>query len=179
MRDARLDAIEARLAALEGRVTAAEGDRMAPVTGVDVALLERLQTRTDFEGDGISGGVIYAGALRLKGRPAVWQVERSGAELATVEPDRVAAVLGALGHPLRVAIVQALLEGPHTGPELSERLGVTSTGKLYHHLAQLLGAAVIVQPRRSSYAVSGARIVPLLALFSAAMEAGASLAEGE
>ncbi|RDH10603.1 ArsR/SmtB family transcription factor, partial [Tsukamurella pulmonis] len=83
--------------------------------------------------------------------------------------DRLATVLGALGHPARIEIVQELLRGPRTAAELVERADGGSKGQLYHHLSTLTAAGVVDKGARGQYAVAPQKVVPaLVALLTAA-----------
>ena len=53
-----------------------------------------------------------------------------------------AMLLKAFSHPLRVGILQLLVQDKYTNEELAKRLGVAS-GKLYFHTKKLLDAGVI------------------------------------
>jgi DNA-binding transcriptional ArsR family regulator len=48
----------------------------------------------------------------------------------------------ALGHPLRLAVLDALAEGPATNLQLAERLGA-SPSKMFFHVRQLLAGGLI------------------------------------
>jgi hypothetical protein len=58
----------------------------------------------------------------------------------------------------------ALLAGAHTTYELARVL----PGQLYHHLRELRAAGLVVQRRRSDYAVPAGRVIPCLVLVAAA-----------
>jgi DNA-binding transcriptional ArsR family regulator len=55
---------------------------------------------------------------------------------------REPAQVRALGHPLRLAVLDALAEGPATNLQLAERLGA-SPSKMFFHVRQLLRAGLI------------------------------------
>ncbi|MCB9763016.1 MAG: winged helix-turn-helix transcriptional regulator [Alphaproteobacteria bacterium] len=161
--DDRYDQLAARVAALEALLAPAPGE-------LDVGLLSRL--RRVGGGGEIEGGVQFAGSVSIAGRRAVWQAEREAAELVERAGD-LSDVLSALAHPARLAIVVALLAGPLDAAELEERVALGSTGRLYHHLKELLRAGVVTQPRRSRYELPARQVVPLLAMLSAALDLGA------
>jgi hypothetical protein len=46
--------------------------------------------------------------------------------------------------------------------------GLGTSGQLYHHLRQLIGAGWLVQTARGHYTVPGDRVIPLLVLLTAA-----------
>lgn len=149
----RIDALEARIAALEDLLIVEEGE-------LDVALLTRLRKTPG--ADNIAGAIQLAGSVNLDGRRAAWQTIHAAEALMDSDLDHAAKVLAALGHPLRLKIVQVLLKGTLRATELEEQLQIGSTGKLYHHLKELITAGVIVQPRRSQYTVPTGAMVPVL-----------------
>nr|WP_283774832.1 helix-turn-helix domain-containing protein [Brachybacterium equifaecis] len=116
------------------------------------------------------GGVMYAGSVDVGlghveyqwGRPTDPLLRADWAERA----DRAAA----LGHPLRLSILQLLLEGEQTVAQLVDRLDLASTGVAYHHLNLLQGAEWATSPHRGSWTVPATRVVPLLAIITALEE---------
>lgn len=119
------------------------------------------------------GTVVYAG----KGSGPDGRIElaavRRWSELTATPPGRVAGLMAALAHPARVRIVQSLLAGPADRSALSTGLDDPSVGQLSHHLKELLAAGVAHQPRRGTYAIAPARVVPLLALLSITVDLAA------
>jgi DNA-binding transcriptional ArsR family regulator len=169
----RWQQLEARLAQMEARLLELEAQRRRPSpTGLDLPLLERLRSRPEFDQGTVQGGILYAGAAEIGGRSHVWQVERAASELLASPREALAPVFAALGHPLRLQVVLALLERPRTAPELTELAGASSPGQLYHHLDKLLAAGVISQMERGGYVVTGKGVVPLLAMLAAAGDLG-------
>nr|WP_281507928.1 helix-turn-helix domain-containing protein [Brachybacterium sp. Marseille-Q7125] len=75
--------------------------------------------------------------------------------------------VAALGHPLRLTILQHLLEGERTVAQLVDELGLASTGVAYHHLTSLQAAGWVTSPRRGAWALPAPRIVPLLTILIA------------
>ncbi|KXO90098.1 hypothetical protein AXK56_08170 [Tsukamurella pulmonis] len=144
--DDRLAALEARVAALEAVLGDAPAEQ-AP--------------------DG-AGTVGYGGEVTLHGEVA-WRIDYSAGAATALPADRLATVLGALGHPARIEIVQELLRGPRTAAELVERADGGSKGQLYHHLSTLTAAGVVDKGARGQYAVAPQKVVPaLVALLTAA-----------
>jgi DNA-binding transcriptional ArsR family regulator len=119
------------------------------------------------------GTVLYAG----KGTGPDGRIElaavRQWSEVVAAPAGRVAGLMAALANPARVRIVQSLLAGPADRSALSTGLDDPSVGQLSHHLKELLAAGVVHQPRRGVYAIAPARVVPLLALLSIALDLAA------
>lgn len=133
----------------------------------DLALLDRLRARP-------GGAVAYAGAATLGSRDCLWIKEHAVADVVELEPDALARVLAALGHPARLTLLRALAEAPRSSQQLQEALGVSSPGQLYHHLKELLATGLVRQVRRSHYEVADHQVVPLLTVFAAASDLVAS-----
>ncbi|MBB3112664.1 DNA gyrase subunit B [Paenibacillus phyllosphaerae] len=113
------------------------------------------------------GTLFYAGQLRGHGGFRLPPQQRQVSELLTVDSDRGAKVLAALGSKQRLDILTAVLRGPLTGAELVDQLHMGTTGQLYHHTKALLGADLLVQEERGGrYSVPAHRVLPLLLLLS-------------
>ncbi len=161
---ARIDALEGRLAEVEAQLEARRSPRRR--SGVDHELLEDLRHHPRFAGEELAGGVVYAGAVEINHANYVWEIRRGVAELLATDAERLAPVMAALGHPARLRVVIQILRGPISAQELIERVEESSIGKLYHHLKELMAAKVVVQPRRGTYEIAPAAVVPLLAALS-------------
>jgi len=162
---ARIDALEGRLAEVEAQL-AARPVRRRSHSGVDHELLENLRHHPRFAGEELAGGVVYAGAVEINHANYVWEIRRGVADLLATDAERLAPVMAALGHPARLRVVIQILKGPISAQELIERVEESSIGKLYHHLKELMAAKVVVQPRRGTYEIAPAAVVPLLAALS-------------
>ena len=91
-------------------------------------------------------------------------------------PDTSAAkALAALAHPTRAAIARRLLAGPATVAELQQATGVTSAGRLYHHLNTLSSCRAVEPAGRSVYRVPARAVVPTMVLLLAAADLGGEL----
>lgn len=53
---------------------------------------------------------------------------------------------------------------------LASRIDASSTGRLFHHLKDLLAAGLVHQPVRGTYALRRTHVVPLLAALSCALD---------
>lgn len=116
------------------------------------------------------GTVAYAGLGPWGDGTVVWQMGRDWADVRDQAGVGVAQLFAALGNPLRVRIVSELLGGQRTTGELVDRLEQPSAGQLFHHLKELLGAGVIHQPVRGTYALRPQHVVPLLGVLTAAVD---------
>ena len=120
------------------------------------------------------GTVLYVGAGNAAGGTVAWQMDRHWSELLGLEPTSIARVFGALGNPQRVRVAQSLLAGPMSTADLTARLDEPSSGQLFHHLKELLGAGIIYQPQRGTYAIRQHHVVPLLTVVSCALDLATS-----
>jgi hypothetical protein len=187
----RLEAIERRLSALEGEQPPGTPATPSAPSGT-WWLLETLQARpaeppfvagvpdwrdtADGEPGGatattnVRGSVAFGGAVTSPGAPDLrWQLERPVPWLLERDWADAAPMIAALGHPVRLAIVRALLLGATTLQDLHALPGIGTTGQLQHHLRELRSSGVVTQPGRSRYAVAADRVVPALAVVAACL----------
>lgn len=165
----RLDAVERRLAVLEHP----EGN--AP-SSASAAPDDGEPGRTFWVLDGLrarlaagSGAVVLAGVVPLPaGEEYAWQYGRTTADLLEVSWQELSKAIAALGHPVRLRLLQLILTGTRSAAELQSVEGLGTSGQLYHHLRQLIAAGWLVQAARGHYAVPGDRVIPLLVLLTAA-----------
>ncbi len=181
----RLKEIRRALADLSRRVEALEaGARSGPGPGragavareseaddVDFGLLERLRSRSGprYADDVGTVAIAYAGWARLGDRRHLWMKEHGLGELRAAEPERVAAALAALSHPVRLRLAWSLVERPRASHELLELLESPSPGQLYHHLGEMQAAGLVNQPARGRYEVAPHKVVPLLTILAATL----------
>ena len=115
------------------------------------------------------GAVLFAGVVPL---PAAgwyeWQWGTATGELLAADWSSLSATLAALGHPIRLLLLRQVLSGAGTVAELQERVELGTSGQLYHHLRQLVGAGWLQVAARGRYAVPPERMVPLLVVLAAA-----------
>lgn len=154
-----------RLAALEARVAKLEApDASAQRLGADANVLDRLRAEAP-EG----GGVAFAGSLALPGgRRVEWQMGHPAAGLLDTDWSDIAPALSALGHPVRLRLLNAVLAGTQETAALAETLGDGTTGQLHHHLRELTATGWLRAERRGHYDVPADRVVPLLVAIAAA-----------
>ena len=86
--------------------------------------------------------------------------------------EQLAPRLAALGHPVRLALLNAALAGTQEVGALAAAAGVGTTGQLYHHIRELTAAGWLMAERRGAWVVPEAQVAPLLALLGAAEAAG-------
>lgn len=158
-----------RLALLEARVDRLE----SPPPGAASAGAARLWAVDGLRRDlgPAAGGVVYGGSFaRPDGGELVWQIGREQSDLLGEDWSELASRLAALGHPVRLQLLQALLRGSRTVQELAALPGLGTSGQLYHHLRELESAGWIQSPQRAQYEVAPARVIALLATMSAARQ---------
>ncbi|GAB3213087.1 ArsR family transcriptional regulator [Marinactinospora thermotolerans] len=168
--DDPLEPLRSRLADLEERVTRLEGaaptgDTSSP-TAADprFAPLEELKRNADPQ----RGAVLFTGVVPLPtGEVYEWQQGAEAAELTEADWSEVAPALDALGHPVRLRLLQLVLTGTYASADLKEDPTLGTTGQLYHHLRQLVAAGWLHSTGRGRYRVPPQRVIPLLVVLAA------------
>lgn len=118
-----------------------------------------------------TGSVFYSGHTRLNGRNLRWEPqERLMEQLLGVNSEKSAKVLAALSNRQRLELLKLVIQEPLTGAELVERLGMGTTGQLYHHLKALTSTDLLVQESGGRFAFPPHRLLPFLLLLSAAAD---------
>ncbi|OLR93234.1 ArsR/SmtB family transcription factor [Actinokineospora bangkokensis] len=160
----RLDDLAERIARLEG---GGQARPAAPALDPEVFwALNGLRERVTDP----AGAVLFTGAVRLPtGEHYEWQQGASTGGLLGLDWASAAEVFGALGHPVRLRLLRAVLGGTGTTAALQELDDVGTTGQLYHHLKPLVAAGWLQNAGRGRYRVPGDRVVPLLAVLAAAL----------
>lgn len=182
--------VERRLAELERKVAALESTSTgksaalgsAPRAGT-TAVDDAPRSATDDGGPGVGedtfwaltglidhlgdeGGITYTGHTTPPGAeaPVSWQMGLSTPALRELDFAAAAPALAALGHPVRLELLQVIYDGTTTVAELGhdERFG--TTGQIYHHVNALAGAGWLENSRRGHWRVPAQRIIPLLTL---------------
>lgn len=117
------------------------------------------------------GGVVYGGRYcHPAGGEVQWQIGRPQPALLDEDWADLAPRLAALGHPVRLQLLQRLLLGASAVAELAAQPGMGTSGQLYHHLKELESAGWVHGPQRGHYALRPERIVPLMAVLTAARQ---------
>ena len=167
--DERWVELERRVAALEARgvpAPTAEDDTGPGTDPQGFWVLDGLRPQA-----GGSGAVVYAGVFRTAGRGEVeWQYGHHADDLlgpadedgVGSDLELVAARLGALGHPARLAILAAVLRGHDRTADLPQLLDLGTTGQVYHHVKALTAAGWLRPAGRGRMAVPAERVIPLL-----------------
>lgn len=187
----RMDRMEQRLEGVLARLESAAGESSAPSgAGVEPASSDAVDPATDPTDPAdptasdrfwalnalksqlpTPGGVVYAGAVDLPIGHVEYQWGRPTDPLLRADWADRAERVAALGHPLRLSLLQKLLEAECTVAQLVDELDLASTGVAYHHLHQLQAAGWVTSPARGSWAIPATRVVPLLAIITALEEA--------
>ncbi|MDG4809290.1 winged helix-turn-helix domain-containing protein [Micromonospora sp. WMMD1120] len=168
-----MDSVEDRLAALEAQV-AALSERLAatppppaPATAPEGTFwaLDGLKQRLPADG---AGAVLYTGTVRVAGQHYDWQYGRTVDDLLAADWTELAGALSALAHPVRLRLLREILGGRQSTSELAEIEELGTTGQLHHHLRQMTAAGWLRSGGRGRHAVPAERVVPLLAILTAA-----------
>lgn len=104
-----------------------------------------------------------------------WELERTAADLLTVDEDVVARILAAVGHRQRLLILKAILDKPSSAADLVASLDLGTTGAAYHHLNVLQAADLVTQEGRGVFMVVPHRVSAIFAIL-AGVESAATTA---
>jgi DNA-binding transcriptional ArsR family regulator len=164
----RLDNLERRVGALEVKLWATPDS--LPSASPDLGRLDELRRRDGprYVRGAVRGAVAFTGSVAICDRELLWAGEHGLPEIWDLDAASLARLLAALGHPARIVLVRALLEGERSSQELQEVIGSSSAGQLYHHLKDLMAAGAVDQAGRSLYRISASRVVPVLVVLAAA-----------
>lgn len=164
--------VDARLAELERKVASLEGAAVDPAspttddsgTHADDDTFWALNGLLDHAGH--EGGVVYTGHTIPPGAeaPVSWQMGLPSAAINDLNFAEAAPALAALGHPVRLELLQAIYEGTTTVARLGDDDRFGTTGQIYHHIHALAGAGWLENSRRGHWRVPGQKIIPLLTL---------------
>jgi DNA-binding transcriptional ArsR family regulator len=156
---ARIERLEQRL---EGEATPDEAV-VAPDGPERFWLLDQLRRRSG------GSGLAYAGLAELKSGPVAWQMGHDPGALLERDWVDLSPRIAALGHPVRLRILQLVLRGTATtAAELARTEGLGTTGQVYHHLRQLSAAGWLRTGSRGVHEVPVERVIPLLIILAAA-----------
>ncbi|GAB2591835.1 ArsR/SmtB family transcription factor [Microlunatus antarcticus] len=158
--------LEARVAALEetvARLGRAPDVHDAPAEGIDLWLVDALHARHP------AGAVAFGGSVRVGQGEAVWQWGSDAEGLREADWSSAAGVLDALGHPVRLRLLQRVLNGTSATAELALDEALGTTGQLHHHLRALVAAGWLASVGRGTWAIPAPRVVPLMVVVSAGL----------
>ncbi|MEU6204459.1 helix-turn-helix domain-containing protein [Micromonospora musae] len=161
----RLAALEAQVAELLDRSRSRPEAAAAEVPGDTFWALDGLKQRLP---EGSGGAVLYTGAVHLGDEHYDWQYGRTVDAVLDADWTELAGTLTALAHPVRLRLLREILGGRRGTAELAEIEGLGTSGQLHHHLRQLTAAGWLRSAGRGRYAVPAERVVPLLAILTAA-----------
>lgn len=100
--------------------------------------------------------------------PVRWQLTLDSDQLLELDWTTLAPALSALGHPARLLILQLIARGEATtAADLADTPDLGSTGQIYHHLRQLVGAGWLRATARGRHEVPPERLVPLVVVLGA------------
>lgn len=76
------------------------------------------------------------------------------ASVADTDVSGAAALMAAIGHPLRLRMVLMLAHEPTSVTAMVERLSLRTTGAAYHHMNVLMSNGIATQPERGIFALA-------------------------
>ncbi|MFZ2429236.1 MAG: winged helix-turn-helix domain-containing protein [Propioniciclava sp.] len=114
------------------------------------------------------GGVLMVGSVTVAAGPVRWEWGQTLEAVQESDWTQVAGSLSALAHPVRLTLMKLVLEGTETTGDLLAHPELASTGKLHHHLRQLVAEGWLVTASRGRHTIPPERVVPLLVLIMAA-----------
>lgn len=151
----RVAALEVALADLTSRPEPGRGGTVG--TDPDFWLLRELAERNPD-----TDAVIFAGTLTQPEGQLAWQWGVPTGDVRDQEWEPAAAVLDALSHPVRLRLLQRILNGTATTAELAADETLGTTGQLHHHLRALVAAGWLASTGRGHWNIPAPRVIPLL-----------------
>jgi DNA-binding transcriptional ArsR family regulator len=155
----RVDALEQALASLLAP-SAPHGDESR--TDDQFWLLQQLRDRYP------AATVIFGGTADTASGPVAWQWGVPIEQVTEQDWEPAASVLDALSHPVRLRLLQLVLNGVATTAELAEDESLGTTGQLHHHLRALVAAGWLTSTGRGRWSIPAPRVIPLLVVVVAA-----------
>ena len=162
-----MPSLEERVEALERSVSAlTESGALPAVTepadGFQFWLLQELQARYP------AAAVIYGGTADTAHGPVAWQWGLPTEQVKEQDWEPAASVLDALSHPVRLRLLQRVLNGTDSTAKLAEDETLGTTGQLHHHLRALVAAGWLTSTGRGRWNIPAPRVIPLLVVVLAA-----------
>jgi hypothetical protein len=161
----RWDDLEARLRVVESRLGIGATDRPPLPDPETFWVLDGLRARGE-------EGVVFAGDVSTAAGPVAWQYGLPAQALLAPDDgsiDTASSRLAALGHPVRLRLLLAVLRGTSSPAELAEVPGTGTSGQIYHHIRALTAAGWLRSVGRGQVHVPAERVVPLLAALATAL----------
>ena len=158
--------LEARVAALEEALARLAPARPAPAEEApvpDLWLVETLRERHP------RGAVAFGGTVAVGKGDVAWQWGADAESLREADWSSAAGVFDALAHPVRLHLLQRVLNGTVSTADLALDDALGTTGQLHHHLRALVAAGWLQSVGRGTWAVPAPRVVPLLVVVSAGL----------
>lgn len=158
--------LEARVAALEealARLTPARPPSEDGSTAPDLWLVDALRERHP------GGAIAFGGTAAVGKGDVVWQWGAEVEALRESDWSSAAGVFDALAHPVRLRLLQRVLNGTVTTADLALDDALGTTGQLHHHLRALVAGGWLQSVGRGTWAVPAPRVVPLLVVVSAGL----------
>ena len=161
--------LERRLAALEAAVAQLQGspNDAAPAMALMPEDAERFWLLQELRRRHPAGAIAFAGTASVGKGEVAWQWGVESDRLLEQDWEGAAPALDALSHPVRLRLLQRVLNGVTTTAELSEDAALGTTGQLHHHLRALVAAGWLQSIGRGQWAVTPQRVVPLLVVIAA------------
>jgi DNA-binding transcriptional ArsR family regulator len=156
----RVTALEQALQALTTSPAPRAGDNPAADPGL--WLLQELGRHHPAD------AVVFGGTANAPEGPIAWQWAVPTDQLREQDWEPAAGVLDALSHPVRLRLLQRVLNGTATTAELAEDETLGTTGQLHHHLRALVAAGWLTSTGRGRWSIPGQRVIPLLVVIVAA-----------
>ncbi len=131
------DELERRVAALEEAFAAlTRSDRSDPADpAAEDDRFWLLQQVRDRHPD---GAVVFGGTATLPEGDVAWQWGVPSEQVLEQDWEPASGVFGALAHPVRLQLLQQVLNGTTSTAELGEGEALGTTGQLHHHLRALV-----------------------------------------
>jgi DNA-binding transcriptional ArsR family regulator len=156
----RVVALEQALQALTQPAAASPSDGLPADPGL--WLLHELKNRYPAD------AVAFGGTAEAPEGPVAWQWTVPTDQVREQDWEPAAGVLDALSHPVRLRLLQRVLNGAATTAELAGDETLGTTGQLHHHLRALVAAGWLTSTGRGRWSIPGPRVIPLLVVIVAA-----------
>jgi DNA-binding transcriptional ArsR family regulator len=161
-----MTSLEQRVEALEQAFAGLTAPRARRVTGSSeddkaLWLLQELRDRYP------TATVMFGGTADTTEGPVAWQWGLPTAQVSEQDWESAAGVLDALSHPVRLRLLQRVLNGTATTAELAEDETLGTTGQLHHHLRALVAAGWLISTGRGRWSIPAPRVIPLLVVVAA------------